>query len=361
MQAVVLAGGSSARLHGLSSDLPKPLAPFFDRPLVHHTIKLLARHDIRDITVAVSHKAKELIDHLGDGTSYGVNIRYSIETEPVGPAGAVKLLQSKLTDTFVVVSGDLVTDLDLTAAIARHKSAASMATLLLHRVEDPSQFGIVGCDEDGRVTRFIEKPRASETFTSIVNTGIYVLEPEALSSVAYNAVQDFATNLLPRMLCNQERVYGFEVPGYWCDTGDLNKYRTAHFDALQGKLSIELPAIHVGEGIWVGGGVSIDPSAQLSSPIYIGAGATIGRNARIGEHTIIGAESHIGEEAYVARSVIGAGAHIGRETDVTDSVIRGGYLVTETGSEPAPAAPQVVQIAPANPLNETAFARETLA
>jgi len=363
MQAVILAGGNSARLHGLSTDVPKPLAPFFDRPVIHYTIKLLAKHGIQEVIVALSHQAKELTEYLGDGSSYGVDIRYSIEIEPVGSAGAVKLLQGKLSETFLVVSGDLITDLDLGAAVQMHKTAQSMATMILHKVDDPSPFGIVGCDDNGRVTRLIEKPRSVETFTNTINTGIYVLEPEVLSSIPYNTAQDFATNLFPRLLSNQERVYGFEIPGYWCDTGDLLQYRNAHFDALQGKLGIDLPAIHVGEGVWVGGGVDIHPTAQLSSPIYIGSGASIGPNARIGEHTIIGANSIIDEEAFVARSVIGAGARIGRETDVTDSVIKGGYLVTESGStgEPAPAAPKVVQIAPASPINETVFAREAIA
>lgn len=363
MQAVILAGGTSARLHGLSTNLPKPLAPFFDRPLIHYTIKLLAKHGIKDILIAVSQCAKELVEYFGTGSSYGVDIRYSVETEPMGSAGAVKLLQPMLTETFVVISGDLITDIDLAQAIRTHNSASSLATMLLHEVDDPSQFGIVGCDDSGRVTRLIEKPRSIEAFTNTINTGIYVLEPEALSSIPYNTAQEFTTNLFPRLLHNQESVYGFEVPGYWCDTGNLLQYRNAHFDALQGRLRIDLPAIHVGEGIWVGGGVDIHPTAQLSSPIYVGAGAVIGRNARIGEHTIVGANAVIDEEAFVGRSVIGAGAHIGRETDVTDSIVRGGYLVTESGTsgEPAPAAPKVVQIAPASPIRETVFAREAIA
>ena len=363
MQAIILAGGNSARLHGWATDVPKPLAPFFDRPLIHYTVKLLARHGIRDIIVALSHEAKELVGYLGDGSNYGVDIRYSIEIEPMGSAGAVKVLQGRLSETFLVVSGDLITDLDLTEAIRMHEAAQSMASMVLHEVDDPSSFGIVGCDDSGRVTHLIEKPRSVETFTNTINTGIYVLEPEVLSSIPYNTAKDFATNLFPRLLGNQERVYGFEVPGYWCDTGDLLQYRNAHFDALQGKLEIDLPAVHVGEGIWVGGGVDIHPTARLSSPIYIGAGVSIGPNATIGDHTIIGTNSIIDEDAHVARSVIGAMAYVGKETDVADSVIKGGYLVTESGStgEPAPAAPKAVQIAPANPIKESVSALKTLA
>ncbi len=361
MQAVILAGGISARLHGLSTDLPKPLTPFFDRPLVHHIVKLLAKHEIRDIIVALSPKAKGLIEYLGSGASYGVQISYSIENEPLGTAGAVKLLQPKLSDSFLVISGDLITDLDLNAAVRAHKTSRAMATLLLHEVDDPSQFGMVECDDNSRITRLIEKPRSTETSSNTVSTGIYVLEPEALSSIAYNTDQDFATNLFPRMLNNQEKVCGFQTTGYWCDAGNPLHYRGAHFDALQGKLSVEIPAVHVGEGIWVSGGVDIDPSAELSSPIYIGSGASVRRDARIGRGTIIGANAIVDEGASVARSVIGAGAHIGRDTIVTDSLVWGGYLVTQ-GKEEAPVTIPTRQTAPAGGSSaETAFARETLA
>jgi mannose-1-phosphate guanylyltransferase / phosphomannomutase len=159
------------------------------------------------------------------------------------------------------------------------------------------------------------------------------------------------------LLRNMEPVFGLELPGYWCDAGDLLQYRNAHFDALQGKLKLDLPAIHVGQGIWVGDGVDIHPTAQLSSPIYIGSGASIRRDARLGEHTIIGANAVVDEGAYVTRCVVGAGAHISRETQVSDCVIQGGYLVEESGTtgEPRPAPPKPVEVAPAAPVSQSIF------
>jgi mannose-1-phosphate guanylyltransferase/phosphomannomutase len=330
MQGVILAGGNAAQLHPWTPDAPKPLLPFFDRPVMEYAIRLLAKHDIKDVIITTSYLAKDVMRYFGNGSRWGVSIRYSIESEPMGSAGAVKLVQGMISDTFVVMSSDIVTDLDLRAAIQSHKSTRSIATVLLHEVDDPTPFGVVACDQSGRVSRFVEKPRSTEAFSHTVSTGIYILEPEALSSIRHFEAQDFARHLFPLLLSNQEPVHGCHLPGYWCDLGDLLQYRNAHFDALQGKIRLDLPAIYAGEGIWVGDGVDIHPSAQLASPVYIGSGASVGRDAVIGEHTIIGANAHIDEGAYVARSVIGGGAVIGREMNVTDTVIAGGYIVTRS-------------------------------
>lgn len=329
MQAVILAGGSGTRLYPPTTDIPKPLMPFFDHPIMEHSIKLLAKHGISDIIVTTSYLTKDISRYFGDGSRWGVSIHYSIENEPMGTAGAVKLLQKMLSDTFVVVSGDVITDADLTTAFNAHKSASAIATILLHTADDPTQFGVVERDASGKVTRFIEKPRSTEISTDTVSTGIYILEPDVLSSIPYNEVQGFARNLFPRLLRNLESVYGFDLPGYWCDAGNLLQYRNAHFDALRGKLRINLPAVHAGEGIWVSDGVDIHPTAQLSSPIFIGSGASIGRNAIIGEYTVIGANAVIGEEAHIAHSVIGGDAIIGSAMSVNDQIISSGYTVAE--------------------------------
>lgn len=335
MQAVILAGGNTAQLHPWTPGIPKPLLPFFDRPVTEHIIRLLARHDIRDIIITTSYLAKDMIRYFGDGSRWGVSIRYSVESEPMGTAGAVKLVQEMISDTFVVISSDIVTDLDISAALQSHKSAGSIATILLHEVEDPSRFGVVGCEDSGKVSRFVEKPRSSEAFANTISTGIYILEPEALSSISHFEAQDFARHLFPLLLRNQEPVHSSRLPGYWCDLGDLLQYRNAHFDALQGKIRLDLPAIYIGEGIWVGDGVDMHPSVQLASPIFIGSGASIGRNAVIGAHTIVGANAQIDEGAYVARSVICGGATVGRETTVADTVIAGGYTVVESEDKQA--------------------------
>ena len=357
MQAVILAGGTGTRLYPLDTTVPKPLMPFFDRPVVEHTVKLLAKHGFDDIIITTSYLAKDIARYFGDGSRWGVSIRYSIESRAMGSAGAVRLVKDMITETFAVVSGDLITDIDLRAGLARHRRASGIATILLHHVEDPTPFGSPDTDESGRVSRYVEKPKTADVFTDMVSTGIYILEPEALSSISDNSVQEFATNLFPLLLRNMEPVYAFDMSGYWCDVGDLLQYRNAHFDALQGKLELDLPAVHAGEGIWVGEGVDIDPSAQLSSPIFIGSGARIGRNAVIGSHTVIGAKARVDEGAHVARSVIGGGAFVGAEMRVMDTLVGGGYTVAETDE-----TTKAASVRPERTISKTSrFAQETAA
>ena len=182
----------------------------------------------------------------------------------MGTAGGVKLLQNMIKERFVVVSGDAVTDFDLSAAVSMHESRSAVASLLLHKAADPGEFGIVATDASGKITRFIEKPKSSEVFSNTVNTGIYILEPEALSSIPYHQPFDFSRGLFPLMLNNREPVYGFSMPGYWCDVGNLMQYRNVHFDALEGRLKLDVPATHIGDGIWIGERVTVHPSAQIS-------------------------------------------------------------------------------------------------
>ena len=358
MQAVILAGGNAAQLHPWNTGIPKPLVPFFDRPVTEYAIRLLARHGVQDIIITTSYLAKDVARYFGDGSRWGVGIRYSIENEPMGTAGAVKLVGGMISDTFVVVSGDIITDFDISAALETHKSAGSIATILLAEADDPTQFGIVDCEESGTVSRLVEKPRCTEALTNTVSTGIYILEVEALSSIPYNEAQDFARHTFPRLIRNREPVQGLRLPGYWCDIGDLPQYRNAHFDALRGKIRLDLPAVYAGEGIWVGDEVDIHPSVQLSSPIYIGSQASIGRNAVLGEYTVVGANARIDEGACVARSVIGGGACVGKEMKVADCVIGGRYTVIESedGRDRPPVPPKHIRRIPPPVSLESEFA-----
>lgn len=329
MQAVILAGGQGMRLHHISASSAKPMMPLFDQPVLEHSIRLLAWHGIKDIIIATSHELTDLIEYFGDGSRWGVKIRYSIEHEARGTAGAVKLAKGMISGTFMVFSGDVVTDVDLTEAMKRHWGAAALASIVLHRVDDPSQYGLVRHDLRGKITHFAEKPKSSEIIGSTVSTGIYILEPEALSSIPYDDYCDFARQVFPRMLNNNEPVYGFNVRGYWCDIGDTISYRNAHADALTGALNLKLPVKQIREGVWVGEGATIDHSARISSPVYIGAGAQIKRNATLGKRTIIGEDAVIGEGAEIFQCVVGAKSRIGENTVVKNSIVIGGHSIPE--------------------------------
>ncbi len=328
MQAIVLAGGSARRLHAPTASVPKPMLPLFDRPLMEHCITLLASQGITDVIVTLSHLAHGLSEYFGDGSRFGVKIRYSLETEPMGTAGALKLVQPMVNDTFVVISGDAITDADIRAAVGRHRSASAIATVLLSYVDDPTEFGVVQRDPAGKITRFVEKPRSDEAFDNTVSTGIYILEPEVLSCIPYHRPYDFARELIPSMLNNQEPIYGFHLPGYWCDAGNLAQYRNAHFDALEGRLKIELPAAHIGQGVWMGERVELHNSVELTAPVYLGSGAVIRRGASIGMRTVIGEDTLVDEGARVSRSVIGGGSVIGRDSTMSDCIVSTGYTLT---------------------------------
>lgn len=329
MQAVILAGGNGPRLHTPISTVPKPMLPLFDCPVMEHTIRLLAKQDIRDIIVIISDTTKDLINYFSDGSRWGVNIRYSVETEPMGTAGSVKTIQSMINGTFVIVPGDAITDFDLADALHKHRSASAITSVLLYEDADPTEFGVPTLDADGKIIRFIEKPRASEALSNTISTGIYILEPEALSCIPYGREFDFARELFPRMLNNQEPVYGFPLSGYWCDISNPMKYRNVHSDALREKVKLDLPATHIGEGIWLGEGVAIDSSAEITGPLFLGSGVSVKRNAILGERTVIGPDSLIGDGARITRSALGSHSHIGSNTTVSDCIIGSGYILAD--------------------------------
>ncbi|MCS6950655.1 MAG: nucleotidyltransferase family protein, partial [bacterium] len=204
MQAVILAGGQGTRLRPLTAHTPKPMVPLFDRPVMEHALRLLRKHGIQQVFVTLSYRAREIIDYFGGGSRWGMRIHYSIEDEPMGTAGGVRRFASLLHDTFLVISGDAVTDFDLSEAVAFHRRKGAVATMLLYSVEDPTPFGIVETDSDGRVRQFLEKPSLNEVFTNTVNTGIYVLEPYALRLVPDDQPYDFSRNLFPRLLANND-------------------------------------------------------------------------------------------------------------------------------------------------------------
>lgn len=332
MQAIILAGGKGRQLRSVDSNVPKPLLPLFDRPLTEHAIRLMAQHGIKDIYITASDAAQEMLNCLGDGSQLGVHIHYSVESEPLGTAGAVKLLQNQINDTLLVFSGDAITDFDISAALEQHKSSGAVASILVTSVDDPADFGMVDMDDCGQLTRILEKPRASEATSNTVSTGIYILEPEALSCIPYYCVCDFSREVFPRMINNSEPIMGIELQGYWCDAGNLQNYRRAHFDALNGKLKLEMPATQVTAGIWVGRDVKIHSSAQLTGPLLLGDGVVVEKNAVIEENTIIGAGTTIGEGSRVRRSIIGCGSSICASSEVVNSLIEGSYTLAQPGT-----------------------------
>jgi len=301
----------------------------FDKPVLEHTIELLKQHGIRDIVITLAYKADQIINYFGGGTKWGVNIQYALEDVPKGTAGGLRSLQPVLSNTFVVISGDAVTDFDLSSALSFHRQKSAIATMLLYSVDDPSQFGIVETQPDGKIQRFLEKPKPTETFTNTVNTGIYILEPELINWIPFETVYDFSRDLFPRLLQNQEPFYAVRAEGYWCDVGNLAQYRNVHFDAMTGKVKLNIPGAQVTDGLWLGQDASVHPSVRLVSPLYVGSGTCIEKDAELGRFAVVGNMSLIREKAQVAQSVIGARTMVGQNSQVFGSVLGNGYRLAD--------------------------------
>jgi len=322
MKAVIMAGGSGTRLRPLTSNLPKPMVPVINKPMAHHIVDLLKMHDLKDIIFTLFYLPNAIKDYFGDGSDLGVKIAYSTEEgRPLGTAGCVKAVQDDLDDTFVVISGDSLCDIDLTAAVKFHKEKKSKATIVLKRVENPLEYGVVICDNEQRIQRFVEKPGASEIFSDTVNTGIYILEPEVLLYVVMGREQDFSNDLFPLLLLRNEPLFGYVADGYWCDIGNLAVYRQAHLDVLEGKVKLPIDLPQIQEKVWVGQGTQIDASVKLEGPILIGKNCRIGRDTEIEPYTVIGDNVVVQEKVSMKRPVIWSNCYVGNQAQLRACVV----------------------------------------
>jgi mannose-1-phosphate guanylyltransferase / phosphomannomutase len=325
MRAVLMAGGSGTRLRPLTCDLPKPMVPMLNRPIAEHIINLLKRNSITEIIATLYYLPDVMRDYFQDGSDFGVQMTYAVEEEqPLGTAGSVKNIHQWLDDTFITISGDAITDFNLQAAIAFHREKKSKATLILTRVPNPVEFGVVITDKDGRINRFLEKPSLSEIFSDTVNTGTYILEPEVLEYLPENEESDFSQDLFPLLLEKGEAMYGYIAEGYWCDVGHLEAYREAQYDGLEKKVKLDFPYKERSAGIWIGNNTYIHPSATIESPALIGDNCRVGARVRIEAGTVIGDNVTVGTDADLKRPIIWNGATIGDEAHLRACTISRG-------------------------------------
>ncbi|NLI14209.1 mannose-1-phosphate guanyltransferase [Pelotomaculum propionicicum] len=321
MKAIIMAGGEGSRLRPLTCGRPKPMVPVLNRPIMAHIIDLLKNHGFDDIGVTLQYMPEAIRDHFGNGAEYDVNLRYFVEDSPLGTAGSVKNASGFLDDTFLVISGDALTDLDLTRAVEFHKKNGSLATLVLTRVDCPLEYGVVITSEDGRITQFLEKPGWGEVFSDTVNTGIYVLEPEVLEYFAPGRMFDFSKDLFPLLLSEKKPLFGLVLPGYWCDIGNLQQYLEAHYDALSGKVKIEMPGHETLPRVWVEDGAYINPAASVKGPSLIGADCQIAAGARIEPYTLLGRGCLVQKDASIKRSVIWNNVYVGSGASLRGAVV----------------------------------------
>jgi mannose-1-phosphate guanylyltransferase/phosphomannomutase len=315
-----MAGGEGSRLRPLTSRRPKPLVPVVGLPVMEHILNLLREHGITDVVVTLAYLGAEIRNHFGDGSDFGMAIEYVVEDSPLGTAGSVKNAAHLLDDTFLVISGDALTDFDLTWAVDEHRRRGSHATIVLYSVPNPLEYGVVVTDQDGAVRRFLEKPSWGEVFSDQANTGIYVIEPRVLDYVKPGMSFDWSQDVFPQMLRRGDPLYGVVASGYWCDIGNIQSYLQANWDAIEGRVRCRIPGTREGD-TWVGEGVEFGLGVKIEGPAFIGSEAKIKAGAFLNGPVVIDKHVVVDDNAKVSNSVIWPHSYIGENARLRQSLV----------------------------------------
>ncbi|MCL7747194.1 sugar phosphate nucleotidyltransferase [Halalkalibacter alkaliphilus] len=327
MKGVIMAGGKGTRLRPLTCNVPKPMVPLIQKPVMQYSIELLKKYGITEIAVTVQYLSDVIQDYFGDGSEFGVKLHYFEETTPLGTAGSVKQAEEFLDEPFVVVSGDALTDFNLQSGIDFHEKNESLVTIFMKQVECPLEFGVIMTDEQDKIVRFLEKPSWSEVFSDTVNTGIYIMNPEIFSYIKEDAVVDFSKDVFPKLLADQSPLYGYSAEGYWSDIGNLKQYRQAQSDILNGDLDALIQGTEIQPSVWVGENVIIEEGVKIEGPVSIGSNSVIRSGAHLGEHAVIGSGSTVSNKASIKRSVLWDGAYIGDDSELRGATLCQGVTV----------------------------------
>ena len=341
-KAVILVGGEATRLRPLTCNTAKIMIPVLNRPFFEHMVGYLKKHNITDIILAVGKSPVQIQGHFGDGSKLGVRLTYSIEDAPLGTAGAVKNAERFLDDPFVVLNGDIFTDIDLSRMMRLHRENKAIASLALTPVEDPTIYGVVETDGEGRVRRFIEKPSRNKVTTNMINAGIYILEPGILSYIAPDTFSMFERDVFPPLLEKGQVVYGYPSHDYWIDIGTTGKYLKLQHDLLQRYLG--------SNGVRFEGESFVHASAQIEGPAIIGEGCFIGRDSIVRGPAVLGARCRVEEGAVVEGAVlwqdcqvskgarlrnclIACRCQVGEGSEITDGCVLGDDVLAGKGSK----------------------------
>ena len=317
-----MAGGEGTRLRPMTATQPKPLLPVVNQPIMEHVLRLLKRHGFCETVVTVQFLASLVRNYFGDGQEVGMSLQYATEDMPLGTAGSVKNAEDALRDgPFLVISGDALTDIDLSEMVRFHRDNGALVTVGLTRVPNPLEFGIIIVDDDGRIQRFLEKPTWGQVFSDTVNTGIYVMEPEVLAEVPIGEMVDWSGDVFPRLLKQGAPLFGWIADGYWEDVGTHESYLKAQADVLSGRVQAEIAGFEVSPGVWVADGAEVDPEAILTGPLCIGEYAKIEAGAQLREFTVIGNNVVVKEGAFLHRAVVHNNVYVGQGATLRGCVI----------------------------------------
>lgn len=329
MQAVILVGGEGTRLRPLTVNVPKPMLPLANRPFLEHVLANLRDQGIDEVILSMGYRSEVIEQHVGDGERFGVSVRFVVESSPLGTAGGVKNVARYIRGRFFVFNGDILTDLDLQAMLEFHQQRQATATIALTPVDDPTAYGLVETDGAQRVQRFLEKPRAEEVTTNLINAGTYVLEPRVLDLIPEGTYHMFERGVFPELLQRGDRLFGYSSDCYWIDIGTPAKYLAVHQDVLSGRVRRIAGGQFRPDRVEVGRAASIDPSVTLQGPILIGDSVRIEAGCRIEGPTTIGDGSTIGPRTTIARSVLWDQVRIGAQATLADCIIGTGVVVDD--------------------------------
>jgi len=328
VQAVILVGGEGTRLRPLTSTVPKPVVPLVDRPFIAFMLEWLARHGVDDVVMSCGFLATAVRNVLGDGSQYGLRLRFIEEPEPRGTAGALKYAEDLLDERFLMLNGDVLTDIDLTAQIAQHEATRAVGTLALVPVSDPTAYGLVRLHDDQSVSEFVEKPSADEIDTRLISAGAYVLERAVLDLIPADRNVSIEREVWPQLVGHG--LFGYAAEAYWLDIGTPERYLQGTFDILEGQVVTAVADV-LGPGyLSVGERVQLD--GRIVPPALVDRGCTIAAGAHVGSLVVLGEGVSVGEGSTVERSVVLNGAQIGAGCGLRDCIVAAGVRIGD-GSE----------------------------
>ena len=322
MKAILLAGGKGTRLRPLTIHTPKPIVPIFNRPFLHYQIDLLKQvPEIDEVILSLNYQPRRIEEIFGDGSEFGIKIRYVVEPAPLGTAGAIKYAGDQLTESIVVFNGDVLTQIDLAAVLRLHRERKAQATIVLTPVDNPTAYGLVETDADGNIKRFLEKPKPEEITTHNINAGIYILEPDTFDRIPSNVAWSIERSYFPSLVERNETFVGYIYNGYWIDIGTPDKYMQVHRDIMDGRYQAAPFAGNGHARSFVAGDARVEEGATVEGPCFVDEGVLVKAGARIGPYSVIGRQCQIEEEARIDGAIVWQNGRIGKDATITNAII----------------------------------------
>lgn len=327
-----MAAGFGTRLEPLTLAVPKPMVPIINKPMMHHNLELLRKHGINQVIANIHYHPEQIQNYFSDGSDFGVDLSYSYEEKLMGTAGGVWRMGrvvEKIEETFIVLSSDALTDINLRKLVEFHKSKKALVTIALCPKPNVEDFGIVEIDGDDRIINFKEKPKAHEVTSNLVNSGIYVFEPEILDLIPADKFYDFGKELFPKLVKEGAAIYGYKMVEYWSDVGCLNAYLSTNLDAMNGSVRLVMPGKKASSHVWVGKNCVISPSARFEGNVMIGDRCEI-KSGVVIKDSVIGNTTVIGTETRIADSLIWSDSIVAGDTSISSSIIGNWCRVEES-------------------------------